>query len=150
MTLWNSFLFFPQENRIQQFMKIVYNLSSAELPKRVVNVKQHLSHNIRKHTFGHVSPVKIQISLNILVWSESSLGTFWIAKDAKFLHSGNKDSDQTAWMCILIRISPGCTCLKVCFLTLPSSDDAEAEMLKKKQYPYVRPFCQRHIMSQPI
>ena len=40
-------------------------------------------------------PVKIQISLRIrAVWLESSLGTFWTAKDAKFLrHAGNKNSD---------------------------------------------------------
>ena len=38
--------------------------------------------NVRKHTFGHVCPLKIQISLCIrAVWSESSLGTFWKAKD---------------------------------------------------------------------
>ena len=30
--------------------------------------------------------------------SESSLGAFWIAKDAEFLHAGNEDSDQTARM----------------------------------------------------
>ena len=33
------------------------------------------SHNIRKRTFGHMRPAKIQISLRIrAVWSESSLG----------------------------------------------------------------------------
>ena len=43
---------------------------------------------------GHVRPAKIQISLCIrAVWSESSLDTFWIAKDAKFLQAENKDSD---------------------------------------------------------
>ena len=37
-------------------------------------------------------PAKIQISLCIhAFWSESSLGTFWIAKDAKFFHVDNKD-----------------------------------------------------------
>ena len=42
---------------------------------------------------------KIQISLCICtVWSESSLGTFRIAKDAKFLYAENKDSDQTVHM----------------------------------------------------
>ena len=41
----------------------------------------------------------IQISLCIcVVWSESSLGSFWIAKDAKFLHRDKKDANQTAWM----------------------------------------------------
>ena len=31
-------------------------------------------------------------------WSESSLGTFWIAKDVWFLHADNKDSGKTARM----------------------------------------------------
>ena len=40
---------------------------------------------------------KIQIDLHIhAFWWESSLGTFWLAKDAKFLHADNEDSDQTA------------------------------------------------------
>ena len=42
----------------------------------------------------NVRPAKIQISLRIhVVWSESSLGPFWITKDAKFLHADNEDSD---------------------------------------------------------
>ena len=48
-------------------------------------------------------PAKIQISLRVrAVWSESSLGAFWITKDAKFLHAGNEGSDQTARMRRLI------------------------------------------------
>ena len=32
-------------------------------------------------------PIKIKISLHVrAVWSESSLGAYWIAKDAKFIH----------------------------------------------------------------
>ena len=47
---------------------------------------EHLIHNIRKHTCGHVYPWMIHINMHIReVWSESSLGTFWIAKVAKFL-----------------------------------------------------------------
>ena len=54
-----------------------------------------MSHNVRKRTFEHVRLAKIQISLHIrAVWSESTLGTFWIACDAKFLHVHNIDSDQ--------------------------------------------------------
>ena len=35
-----------------------------------------MSRNVRKRTFEHVRPAKIQISLRIrAVWSESSLGT---------------------------------------------------------------------------
>ena len=42
-------------------------------------------------------PAKIQNSLcSRTVWSESSMGTFWIAKAAKFLHADNEDFDQTA------------------------------------------------------
>ena len=53
--------------------------------------------NVRKRSSGHVRPVKILIRLRIrAVWSESSLGAFWIAKDAKFLHADNEDSDQSA------------------------------------------------------
>ena len=36
------------------------------------------------------------------VWSEFSLGTFWIARDAKFLHADNKEIDLTARLRILI------------------------------------------------
>ena len=51
-----------------------------------------ISNSVRKHNFGHVPSLKIQISLHIhAVWSESSLDTFWIAKDAKFLHGNNGD-----------------------------------------------------------
>ena len=53
--------------------------------------------NVRKRTFGHVRPVKIQTSLRIrAVWSESSLGVFCITKDAKFLHAYKEYSDRTA------------------------------------------------------
>ena len=53
--------------------------------------------NGRKCTFAHVSQAKIQISLRIRAgWSESSLGAFWITKDARFFFLvDNKDSDQT-------------------------------------------------------
>ena len=68
-------------------------------------------------TTGHLRPAKLQISLRIrAVWSESSLGSFWIAKNTNFLHVDNEDSDQTAWMRRLIFV--GCTCRTVCFLPL--------------------------------
>ena len=48
-------------------------------------------------TFERMRPAKIQTSLRIrAVWSESSLGAFWIAKTTKFLHADNEDwSDYT-------------------------------------------------------
>ena len=53
-----------------------------------------MSRKVRKRTFGHVRPAKIQISLHIrTVWSESSRGTFWIHMDAKFLRPDNEDID---------------------------------------------------------
>ena len=49
-----------------------------------------ISRNVRKYTFGHVRQGKIQISLCIqAVWSESSLSTFWIAKETTFLPADN-------------------------------------------------------------
>ena len=43
-----------------------------------------ISWKIGRHTFGYVRPVKFPISLRIrAVWSESSLGAFWIVNDAR-------------------------------------------------------------------
>ena len=56
---------------------------------------------------SYMRPLKIQISLRIrAVWSESSLGEFLIAKDAKFLRA-EKETDQTAQMCRLIWLFAG-------------------------------------------
>ena len=53
---------------------------------------------VKKRNFGHVRPTNIQIRLRIrAVWSESSLGAFWIAKVAKFLQADNEDTNQIAW-----------------------------------------------------
>ena len=58
---------------------------------------------MENHTFGHVRSLKILISLYTrTVWSESSLGVFWIAMAGKLLHADNRDSNQTVWMCRLI------------------------------------------------
>ena len=52
---------------------------------------------VRKCTFRQVHLAKNQIFLRAL-WSESSLGTFWIAKDAKFLNVDIEDwSDCAVW-----------------------------------------------------
>ena len=48
----------------------------------------NMNHNVRKSSF--VQCTWIILSINA-VWSESSLGTFWIAKAAKFLHVDKKD-----------------------------------------------------------
>ena len=56
-----------------------------------------MSRNVRKCTFEYVRPVKILIRRRIrAVWSEPSLGIFWIAKDAKFLHADNEDLSDCA------------------------------------------------------
>ena len=44
-----------------------------------------------KHTFGHVRSAKFRSVCAFAVLSESSLGTFWIAKDAKFIHADKED-----------------------------------------------------------
>ena len=70
---------------------------------RVVSIMIKRERNVKTRTFWHLRPAKIQIRLRIrAVWSESSLGAFWIAKDAKFLLAYNEDSDQTARMHRLI------------------------------------------------
>ena len=55
-----------------------------------------------------VRPAKTQISLGICpVWAESTLCTYWVAKDPSFLRAGSEDSDQTRWMPRLIWVSLG-------------------------------------------
>ena len=79
----------------------------------------YMSRNVRKRTSGHVHPAKIKISLSFrAVWSESSLGIFWIAKNAKFLRADNEDFDQTAWTHRLILVHVVRTYQKVRFLSL--------------------------------
>ena len=66
-----------------------------------------------------VCPAKTQIRLRIrAVWSEFSLGAYWIAKDVRFFPAENEDSDQTARILRLIWVLVGRTCQKVRFLTL--------------------------------
>ena len=73
--------------------------------------------NVRKVL--HVRPAKIQISLRIrAVWSESSLGAFCIAEDAKFVHANNENSNQIARMRRLIWVFVRHACQKVRFLML--------------------------------
>ena len=72
-----------------------------------LNSRVFVMRDVRKrifgYLFGYVCLKKIQISLrNRAIRSESSLGAFCEANDAKFLHADNKDSDQTARMCRLI------------------------------------------------
>ena len=46
----------------------------------------HLSRTVSKCTLSEVRPAKIQIRLRIrAVWSESSLGVIWIAKDLFYM-----------------------------------------------------------------
>ena len=79
----------------------------------------YLIGNVRKRIFGHFRSAKIQISLRMRAgWSESSLGAFWIAKDAKFLHAYYEDSDQTVWMHRLFWMLAWHKCQTVHFLTL--------------------------------
>ena len=57
----------------------------------------------QKRTVGHVRPAYSEDSDQPAQSDQkSSLDAFWIAKDAKFIHADNKDSDQTARMRRLI------------------------------------------------
>ena len=69
------------------------------LIRGTVTEKYEMTWDVRKSTFQHVRPAKIQISLCFdTVWHEFSLRIFWIVKDVKFLHVNNEDSNQTAYM----------------------------------------------------
>ena len=58
-----------------------------------------MARNVKKRTFEHVCPAKIQVGLRICaVWSKPLLGACLVTKDAKFLHADNEDSDPTARM----------------------------------------------------
>ena len=93
--------------------------STCKTPSKKNKCDKKYSFKAFYRTSGHVRPAKIQISLCIrAVWSEASLGTFWIAKGAKFLHAGTEDSGQPAWTRRLIWVFVGRTCEKVRFCTL--------------------------------
>ena len=78
-----------------------------------------MNRNDRKRAFIHASPAKIQTRLRVCaVWSESSPGAFWTAKDTRSLHAENEDYDQTARVRRLIWVFVGHTCQKIRFLTL--------------------------------
>ena len=86
-------------------------MNASPVPEAACNYQNYSGVRFRKkykpqrklHNFGHVRPEKIQISLRIRAgWSESSLGTFWIVKEAKICNVENEDSGQTAWMRRLI------------------------------------------------
>ena len=59
---------------------------------RWINIESTLFQRCVPAEYRHVRPAIIQNGLRIYtVSSESSLGTFWIAKDANFLHAVNED-----------------------------------------------------------
>ena len=77
-----------------------------------------MTRNVKKCTSGHVRPANIKISMRMrAVWSESSLGALWIAKNAMCFHADNEDSNQTARMRCLICVFFGRTYQKVRFLS---------------------------------
>ena len=48
--------------------------------------------HVRRRAYEYVRPAMIQISLRIReVWSESSLGAFWMAKNGKFLSADDEN-----------------------------------------------------------
>ena len=82
-----------QEKLLEEALGIVKN-QSFQMKRCLVGIN-FMRCNGRKCTFGHVCLAKIQISVHSQVWSESSLGLFWIAKDARFIQRTMK-TDQTA------------------------------------------------------
>ena len=68
----------------------------------------HLSRGTASPKFVHVRQAKTQINLNT-VWSESSQGILWVAKEPMRLQRHSEDSDQTARMRRLIWVFARCT-----------------------------------------
>ena len=67
------------------------------LPALHCSHEQYINRNFRKRTFGYMRPANVQFSLRIrAVWSESSLGAFWIVMDAKFLNADKDDWSDCA------------------------------------------------------
>ena len=67
-----------------------------------------MSRNIKKRTFGHVRPAKVQISLHIhAVISESSLTAWRNDASLDIQNTPSEESDQTAWMHRLIWVFVG-------------------------------------------
>ena len=61
-----------------------------------------------------VHPAKTQISLGISpVWAESPRCAYWVAKDPRFLHADNEDSNQTGRMPRLIWVFAGRTLISL-------------------------------------
>ena len=78
-----------------------------------------MSRHVRKHTYGHVRPAKIQISLRIhALRPDFALDAFWIAIDAKFLDADNEDTNQTARMRSLICVFVRSTYPRLRFMSL--------------------------------
>ena len=87
--------------QILVFINVIYNV--------IIEVKW-------QKTFLRTWLVQIQISLGIhAVWSESSLGIFWLAKNAKFMWTAKSLTEPISR---LIWVFVGCTFQKVCFHTL--------------------------------
>ena len=82
-----------EENQSNNFLLCLTESESSE----PIHLSCHLSRGTAFLTKLHVRPAKTQISLRIrAVWSESSQGTLWVAKDLKRLHTDIEDSDQPA------------------------------------------------------
>ena len=55
-----------------------------------------MSRNVRKRTFRRAPSEDLEQPAQLYILTRILNGTFWIAKDSKFLHADNEDSDQTA------------------------------------------------------
>ena len=77
-------------------------LDSLETLKKITELRHDKTNKLS------VRPVKTQISLGIHpAWSESSMCSYWVAKDPSFLQVDSKDSDQPGRMPRLIWVFAG-------------------------------------------
>ena len=97
----------------------------------------HMGCNVRKRTFGHVRPAMIQISLRIrAVWSESSLGIFWIAKGAikSFVMWTAKAPIRLRGIADLFEFSLGTYVRRYVFLVVAQNFDLQRRKIALKPY----------------
>ena len=108
------------------------SVQSSIWKKRNVPLRQKTYHGTCAHSEDSDQ------TAHCAVWSESSLGTFWIAKNVKFLHAGNEDPDQTARMRRLIWVFLVRRWQNVCFLSFRLKWGSQREKMFTCDVPTVR------------
>ena len=85
---------------------LVCNLDKNMYQDKYFHISSHMYRNVGKCNFGHVSPMKTQISMHSHLSDQSLLINLWTDKDPSLQQAGSKDFDLTVWKHRLICQSP--------------------------------------------